>query len=255
MFNYLVGYIQRELQNEQAYLLPLRLFIGLGWLRAGAEKLMGTEWMSGQALTKFLTEQLQTGAVHFPFYEQLIHNVFLPNVVVLSWIIIIGQFMAGMGIMCGAFSNAALLGGMFMNLNFVLVGKTNPSAFYLVIQTVLFVGHTGAVWGLDKKLSRVIPSIFITARPTGNLKPYERQVFLIVACVCWIAAVLFVPSIRDFSPHSVDDPAMLLSILSALMGLTALIIYFQNKTHPVVNKKLAKSKAKQIPLQPTTVLD
>jgi hypothetical protein len=40
-----------------------------------------------------------------------------------------------------------------MNLNFLLVGRPDPNAFYLVIQTVLFFGGAGRVFSLDHLLA------------------------------------------------------------------------------------------------------
>lgn len=33
-------YINKQFQRGNAYLLPVRLFLGLGWLRAGVEKII-----------------------------------------------------------------------------------------------------------------------------------------------------------------------------------------------------------------------
>ena len=72
----------------------------------------------------------------------------------------IGQLLTGIAIGLGLFTNLALLGGLFMNLNFLLIGRVNPSAFYIVIQTVLFVGDAGMILGLDVLLaSRIAPLV------------------------------------------------------------------------------------------------
>lgn len=132
----IVDYVHKELHEEGAYLLPLRLFMGIGWMRAMIEKLMEPGWYDGSALRAFLEAQLSAGHIQFPLYETLIQTVFLPNVYTLSWIIIIGQGLVGIGIFTGTFTNLALLGGLFMNFNFILIGRVAPSAFYVVIQIV-----------------------------------------------------------------------------------------------------------------------
>jgi len=40
-------------------------------------------------------------------------------------------------------------------------------------------------------------------------------------------ALFAIPYIRDFSPHSVDDPAMILLVLSIIIGLSALITWMR----------------------------
>ncbi|MCB0133176.1 MAG: hypothetical protein KDD78_20075 [Caldilineaceae bacterium] len=220
-------YLETELLKSNAFLLPLRLFIGLGWLRAGVEKLIDPLWWSGDKVTAFFEHQIAIDAVYFPFYDTLITQVFAPGALALSWIILIGELLVGMSILTGALTNLGLLAGIFMNLKFVLAGVVNPSAFYIVIQAVLLSANSGAVLGIDSVLARYSGS-FLIAQPhssaRGN-KPSRRRISLVGGILCALAALLAVPYIRDFGPHSVDDPAMLLFILLSL-GAMLLGIHF-----------------------------
>jgi len=219
--------LEAELLKENAFLLPLRLFIGLGWLRAGVEKMIDPVWRSGDKILDFFNAQIAADAVYFPLYETLITQLFAPNAFALSWIILIGELLVGIAILLGAVTNLALLAGIFMNLNFVLAGVVNPSAFYIVIQAVLLSANTGAILGLDSVFSRYSGS-FLIAHPSsferGN-RPSRRRALLVSGILCGLTALLAVPYIRDFGPHSVDDPAMLLFILLSL-GAMLLGIHF-----------------------------
>lgn len=220
-------YLEMELMRGNAFLLPLRLFIGLGWMRAGMEKLIDPSWTSGTKLTLFLQGQIDANAVYFPFYETLITQLFVPNALSLSWIILIGQLLAGVAILFGTFTNAALLGGLFMNLNFVLAGAVNPSAFYIIIQSALLASNSGATLGGDAFLSRYIPSFWLVAQSNfeGRHRTLERWSLLLLGVCCCLAAALIVPYIRDFGPHSIEDPAMLMFILFMLGGMLLGIIF------------------------------
>lgn len=156
--------------NVSGRVLPLRLFIGIGWIRASSEKITDTEWHDGTALSTFLEEHLAGGEIVFPLYQDLVTDVFLPNASVLGWIIIVGQFLVGVAVLTGTFSNIGLLGGLFMNLNFLLAGAVNPSAFYMVIQSVLFISNTAAVLGVDWLLSGKIPFALLVAQPEFERK-------------------------------------------------------------------------------------
>lgn len=208
------AWLESELRKRSAVLLPLRLFIALGWLRAGAEKLTDPTWRSGVALQAFFETQLADGAVHFPFYATLITDLFAPNAPFLGWIVAVGEFLAGVAILMGTLTSLALLGGLFMNLNFVLAGVVNPSAFYVVIQATLLAAGAGMVLGGDALLAPYTRRLR-TAIPAG------RWMTLATGLACTIAATLVVPYIRDFGPHSVDDPAMLLFILAMLGAMLA----------------------------------
>ena len=152
-----------QFQKDGVYLVPPRVFIGLGWLRAGAEKLTDPGWLDGTALSAFLVDHLQRGDVAIPLYASLMANVWLPNVGLLAVVVLVGQLLAGVAILLGGFTNAALIAGMFMNVNFVLAGEPNPSAFYFVIQAALLSSRTGAVLGLDIGLSRLTRSSLLVA--------------------------------------------------------------------------------------------
>jgi uncharacterized membrane protein YphA (DoxX/SURF4 family) len=158
--------LHHELQRENAYMLPLRLFIGLGWTRAGLEKLIDAEWHSGVSLIAFFTGQIDDRMIYFPFYERLINNLFMPHAQLLSWIIIVGELLAGLAIGLGLLTKPALLGGLFMNVNFLLVGRVNPS-------------------GLD--------ALAVRRRPFKRLQ--NRQAFLLLAIGLWVIAMLDIPYI------------------------------------------------------------
>jgi len=226
-FSLLLSYLETELLKSNAFLLPLRLFIGLGWLRAGAEKLIDPAWLSGDKLVDFLNIQLAIDAVYFPFYETLILQLFEPNALLLSWIVLIGELLVGIAILTGTLTNLALLGGLFMNLNFVLAGVVNPSAFYIVIQYVLLTTNAGATLGLDGILSGRITSFFIVAQSQSEIekRAFEKWLFLTSGTLCGLIAAWVVPYIRDFGPHSIDDPAMLLFILLLLGTMLSGILF------------------------------
>jgi hypothetical protein len=159
----------------------------------------------------------------------MIQDLFTAHALSLSWVIMIGQLLVGMAVLAGFFTNFALLCGLFMNFNFIFAGQVNPSAFYIVIQMALFIGNAGAIIGIDQFLSRKVPVCFLVAQSDGvrKLLCVERATFLTIAILSLGGALFAVPYIRDFSPHSVDDPAMILLVLSMIIGLSALITWMR----------------------------
>ncbi len=203
-----------QLQNNAIYAVPLRIFIGLGWLRAGIEKLADDSWLSGEALAAFLTGQLDHERIVFPAYQALVSDLFLPAAASMVTVIIVGELLCGAAILTGTFTNAALFCGIFMNLNFILAGETNPSAFYIVIQMALLATAAGSVLGFDRLLSRTHTRGWLVAQPAAalrtDLRPYAAA--LVFGLLTALYAILHV---RDLSPsNSVEDPAMILAILA-----------------------------------------
>lgn len=222
-------FVYYELLRENAYLLILRLFMGVGWIRTCVEKLPEAGWWDGTALTTFLQGHMMTGKVVFPFYQDLITNVFLPHAQVLGVITMFGEGLIGLAILTGTFTNFALLNAVFMNLNFIMAGAIDPSAFYLIIETVLFISNTGAILGVDLFLSRKIPFALIVAQPQFELKylSVEKVSFLGLVFVSGLIALYGTFYVTDWSPTSVKDPAMIIVVLATFGALSSFITFLR----------------------------
>lgn len=145
--------IRSLLQNREAQVVTLRIVLGFGWLMAGVEKMSDPAWHSGDTLTLFLHNQIGVNAVYFPFYEMLITELFLPNVVLLSWIVLMGEWLVGMALITGTLTNVALFFGVLMNVNYIMAGVIDPSILYIVIQGILYSSQAGATFSLDSVFS------------------------------------------------------------------------------------------------------
>jgi thiosulfate dehydrogenase [quinone] large subunit len=221
--------LQDHARQDGTHLVPLRIFIGLGWLRAGVEKVVDPGWSDGASLTAFLRDRLQGGDVAFPPYETVITQLFLPHAASLSLIVLLGQFLAGAAILGGAFTRAALLGGLFMNLNFLLAGAPNPSAFYIVIQATLLVTGAGAVFGLDAVLARRVGVPSMVAQAAASRSWRTRPLALALVEGFWLGVAAYaLANVSDWSPAgSVGDPAVLLAILAALGAAWTALAYLR----------------------------
>lgn len=217
--------ISTDFQRSDAILLPLRLFIGLGWLRAGVEKVTDPTWHSGSALTDYFHEQIAAGDVAFPFYEMLMTGLFTDHASVLSNLIIAGEFYAGLAILFGFFTRPALIGGLFMNLNFIMAGTVNPSAFYIMIQITLLASNVGHVLGIDGFLHSWQAHKEFEGPSTAGLRRQMRAC-LVGAAVMLLGIILAVPQVQSVDPAtSIEDPALLLTLLFALSGSLLVVLY------------------------------
>ena len=213
----------KELRHPGAFMFPLRLFIGIGWLRAVAEKVISPGWFDGEAVAAFLGAQLARDGVVFPLYEQLMESVLRPGSRLIGWGVMALQLMVGLGIITGTYTNLALLIGSAMNANFMLAGQISPSAFYIVIQTVLFVTGAGAILGSDGNRARRPerpPSILLVARP--DVRRASSTDKMAVAGFAGLAGALSwfgFAHVTDWSPGGVGDPAL---VFGTVMGLSAL---------------------------------
>ena len=237
-----------QLQSSAIFAVPLRIFIGLGWLRAGFEKLTDAEWLSGEALSTFLTDQIAEEQIVFSGYEALASGVFLPAAASLATLIIFGELLAGAAILTGTFTNAALLGGIFMNLNFLLAGETNPSAFYIVIQMALLVTGAGSVLGADRILSRTHTRGWLVAQPAAALRVSLRM-HVVGIGTSILVAIYALLHVRDLSMSgSVNDPAVILAVLALLSSFWLAIAIAQARVERL--RYMALPGTDQLPESP-----
>jgi thiosulfate dehydrogenase [quinone] large subunit len=231
----LLSVVQAELRQSGAYLVPLRVFIGIGWLRACAEKIADPGWGNGSSVGVFLTQQLDQGQIVFPFYQRLVVGAFLPHAAWLSWVILLGELLAGLAILSGCLTNAALLGGLFMNLNFLLAGRPDPNAFYIVIQMVLLLEHTGSILGVDALLKRYLAHPLVVAQhlPRGPAQRIEGPLAGVLAVGCAGTALYAFAHIVHFAPdESIRDPAAVLCVLAVVGCIAALTICLRREWQP-----------------------
>ncbi|HUP18086.1 MAG TPA: hypothetical protein VM848_18805 [Acidimicrobiia bacterium] len=211
--------LQREARRPTAYLVPLRWFIGIGWLRASAEKLVDPTWHNGEAIRAFVENAARPGA--FPEFETFLHSIVEPAAPVIAWVVVALQLYCGAGILLGRSTNAALLTGIGMNLTFMLAGVPNPSAFYVLIQLILFSAGAGAIMGFDGRATAPNRSLLIAARADNTAsRPNDRWWLGGLASVLLAVSAYSFGHGRDFSPAgSINDPALVLGTVAALGGL------------------------------------
>lgn len=223
--------LMRELRHPAAFLFPLRLFIGIGWLRALAEKVITVEWFDGEAVDAFLDSQVAANAVAFPLYGRLIDSVLRPGSRWIGWVVMALQLIAGLGILSGTYTNLALLIGIAMNANFILAGRINPSAFYIVIQTVLFVTGAGAILGTDGNRARRpgrAPSILLVAHPDmRGASNWDKMAVIGLAALAAALSWFGFAYSTDFSPGGVGDPALVFGTVMGLGALSLIILRFR----------------------------
>ena len=182
-------------------LLPLRLFLAAGWLRAAAEKLIDPQWWNGNKLRAFITAQHSEA---LPFFRPVMENVIRPGATVVAIVVAVTQLAIGVAIAVGKPMRLALRWGFLLNVVFIMAGKVNPSCFYLVMEIVLLFAIADGVIGV---------------RPST---PSWRSVA--VASTSAAMAIAVAPYIRTIEPAKViEDPAMMLVFLGFIITTTLMV--------------------------------
>jgi uncharacterized membrane protein YphA (DoxX/SURF4 family) len=181
--------------------LPLRLFIGVGWLRAGSANISTTEWRDGDLVERFVVNHETTA---LPFVRPLLEAVSHQYAAV-AWIVAITEIVGGVLLLSGRFLRAALVWCMGLNLVFLAAGQVNPSIFYLFVQAFLLTGVlTGAL---------------------GRRRPVFRTVWAVAAPVLAVAALallLFIDTIDG--EYVIRDPAAVLALFCGTQAVAAAVL-------------------------------
>lgn len=185
-----------------AWLLLVQIFLAAGWLRAASAHGLSMDWWTGVEISEFRREHRATA---IEWYQQVMlagpvtwAPAAIAAVVLLTQIAVAGLL---------AFNTRILLAlalGAFLNVNFVLAGAVDPSAFYLVLGSAL------AIWHVDASLTSTrIWWLTLTSTVVG---------FTLVGSLA--------PQVTTVDPATViEDPAMVLTFI-ALLWVAALWLTF-----------------------------
>jgi thiosulfate dehydrogenase [quinone] large subunit len=143
-------------------LLPLRVFIGVAWLRRGLSMVLQPEWHDGTALTGFL--QNQAADAPLALYTDVMLRAADRFAAPMGMAFALGEIAIGIGLITGTLTNLALLMAIVLNVNLVLAGVGSPSQYFIVIQLVLLAGGAGSDFSMDRGLSRYLRSSLLTSR-------------------------------------------------------------------------------------------
>lgn len=186
-------------------LLPIRVFLGLGWTRAGVEKLISAEWWNGDALSVYLVQQRpRMLAPALP----IVDGLFAPTAAGTSMLVIVLQLAVGVALLSGVRVRLALWAGVAMNVTFIVLGTVNPSAFYLVMELALLLG-------LELHRDNQI---------ADHARAAAGRAARTAGTVMAVATLPLVPLVTTLHPAEViDDPAIMLITLGLLTAGSQLL--------------------------------
>jgi thiosulfate dehydrogenase [quinone] large subunit len=130
----------------------LRLYVGWEWMHHGWDKLTGGFDAGGfliYAVAHPVADKA-TGAALFPNYTYFLEHFALPNVKLINFLIPLGEFLIGVGLILGGLTLTAAFFGMMLNFLFLFAGTVSTNPWLLVLGFVIFTaGANAGRFGLD----------------------------------------------------------------------------------------------------------
>jgi len=130
----------------------IRLYAGWQWMHHGWEKLTGGFDASGflQNAAAHPVADKATQAVLFPNYTHFIQHFALPNVKLINFLVPLGEFLIGLGLIVGGLTLTAAFFGMLLNFLFLFAGTVSTNPWLLLLGFIVFTaGANAGRFGLD----------------------------------------------------------------------------------------------------------
>jgi thiosulfate dehydrogenase [quinone] large subunit len=183
-----------------------RILLAYIWLPSGLSKVVGPEsadWVgpdAGTAVAGYLRAALAgTEGQHpdvYRWYAWLIQNVLLPNAVIFSYAVAVGQVLIGLAILLGFFTRLSTAVALLMNLAAFYAGTVSRLPYVLPLELgIVFLGYYAGNYGLDGQLLAKASRWF---RPPREGEPSHGAALvwewanssLIVILVCLLAVAI-----------------------------------------------------------------
>ena len=140
----------RENKYVAIILTFLRVYIGYQWLTAGFHKITGDFDATGFLQGAIANTQGDHPAVQ-PWWGVFLEKVALPGADVFTFLVMWGEFLVGIALILGLFTNFAALMGIVMNFAFLFSGTVSTNALMVLLTIFLLVaGYNAARIGLDR---------------------------------------------------------------------------------------------------------
>ncbi|MGY5341718.1 DoxX family protein [Paenibacillus glucanolyticus] len=128
----------------------IRVYLGYEWMTAGWGKLTGGFDAGG-----FLQGAIANASGDHPavqgWWAAFLEHAALPGVNLFNFIIPLGEFLVGLGLILGTFTTFAALMGLVMNAAFLFSGTVSTNAQMLLLEVLVIVAAANAgKIGLDR---------------------------------------------------------------------------------------------------------
>jgi len=131
----------------------LRIYLGWQWLEAGWHKLTGEGFDASGFLKKAIDSPVMDKATNeaiYPTYTGFLEHFALPSVKLINFLIPVGEFLVGLGLIVGGLTAAAAFFGLMMNFLFLFAGTVSTNPWLTLLGILVLIGGANAgKFGLD----------------------------------------------------------------------------------------------------------
>lgn len=150
----------RENKIAMWLLTFIRVYIGYEWMVAGWGKLVGG-FDAGGYLQGAIAKATGDHPAVQGWWAAFLENVALPGVKFFNFLVPLGEFLVGVGLILGTFTTLAALMGLVMNAAFLFSGTVSTNAQMLLLEVLIIAGAANAgKIGLDYYILPYLRGLF-----------------------------------------------------------------------------------------------
>ncbi|WP_211748096.1 DoxX family protein [Paenibacillus sp. Marseille-Q4541] len=151
----------RENKVAMWLLTVLRIYIGYDWMTHGWAKLTGGGFDASGFIGGAIANSTGEAATVQGWWGTFLETFALPNVGLFNFLVPLGEFLVGLGLILGCFTTFAVLMGIVMNFAFLFSGTVSTNAQLILLQMfILVAGFNAGKIGLDHWVVPYIRSMF-----------------------------------------------------------------------------------------------
>ncbi|MFD0825456.1 DoxX family protein [Neobacillus sp. M.A.Huq-85] len=147
----MVNQFLRKNRNASLLLTVFRVYLGWQWLNAGWGKISSGNFDASGFLYGAVKQASGEHPAVQPWWGDFLQDVAIPHVELFNVLVPWGEFLVGIALIFGLFTNFAMLMGLVMNFAYMFSGttSTNPQ-MALIGMFILVAGLNAGVIGLDR---------------------------------------------------------------------------------------------------------
>ncbi|WP_054955669.1 DoxX family protein [Paenibacillus dakarensis] len=134
----------RENKIAMWLLTVIRVYVGYEWLTAGWGKLTGGGFDASGYLKGAIANATGDHPAVQGWWAAFLEHAALPGVNVFNFIVPLGEFLVGLGLILGTFTTFAALMGLVMNAAFLFSGTVSTNAQLLLLEVLIIVAAANA---------------------------------------------------------------------------------------------------------------
>lgn len=192
--------VREHYLSAPAWRVLIQTFLALGWMRVAIANALAPGWWSGDSIYSFMDDETALGIDGYVFAIAAVVDLLAVPIAVG---VVVTEAVVGAMLILNVKPLHALGFGLALNTQFIMLGVTNPSVFYVMMALVIIIGE---LEGQDQ-----------TRAVTKDLAQKVTLVSFIVSLGLFFEIISFDPA------QVVEDPAL---VLTTVLWVTTLAMWW-----------------------------